>query len=601
MKKFALFALSAAALLSGCVETEEPGGGEIVVKAAFSTDREFYVAGDEVAFTDETAVENATVSGYEWNFGIETEESLTKEKNPVVLYPDAGTFLVSLTVSTVEGETDTYTQEIVVNRKNLAPEASFTYAPEQVTEGAEVLFTDTSADEVEGSIVSWLWDFDDGATSEEQNPRHTFAASGSYTVRLTVTDSDGASSETSATIEVSPKSIAEIVWQFDFADGGRLIGSSPAVGDKYVYVLSTAGDLVAVDRTAGTEEWRFDFISNGVSAMSTTEGASPSVDPADGSVVVAVGGEEAEHCRGFKLDGETGAEIWHVDWPNKGSRIPWLAPVITDKYVAVANRATSGSSYVWDKSTGKKVASSKLTGVGGGICATKADQFFFAGTGSNGFLPIWYDNSQGKWAVIPDKTGAFGYGEVNANGVQPMVDSRGYLYVGSAGDVWCFDTNGYDGTSDPKLVWKADKVTGGQICKGAGLVISADGSTLYAGSQAEEVFALSATDGSKLWSLPLDGKVQTVPAIDNQGNIHVCDHAGNYTIVSSDGRSLFAMNLGEQAWSSPAIADDGIVYVAAEKEGKCTLYAFKVEGVTSAADSDWSQFGGNQRRTGVQK
>ena len=48
MKKFALFALSAAALLSGCVETEEPGGGEIVVKAAFSTDREFYVAGDEV-------------------------------------------------------------------------------------------------------------------------------------------------------------------------------------------------------------------------------------------------------------------------------------------------------------------------------------------------------------------------------------------------------------------------------------------------------------------------------------------------------------------------------------------------------------------------
>lgn len=601
MKKFALFALSAAALLSGCVETEEPGGGEIVVKAAFSTDREFYVAGDEVAFTDETAVENATVSGYEWNFGIETEESLTKEKNPVVLYPDAGTFLVSLTVSTVEGETDTYTQEIVVNRKNLAPEASFTYAPEQVTEGAEVLFTDTSADEVEGSIVSWLWDFGDGATSEEQNPRHTFAASGSYTVRLTVTDSDGASSETSATIEVSPKSIAEIVWQFDFADGGRLIGSSPAVGDKYVYVLSTAGDLVAVDRTAGTEEWRFDFISNGVSVMSTNEGASPSVDPADGSVVVAVGGTEAEHCRGFKLDGETGAEIWHVDWPNKGSRIPWLAPVITDKYVAVANRAESGSSYVWNKSTGKKVASSKLTGVGGGICATKADQFFFAGTGSNGFLPIWYDNSQGEWAVIPDKTGAFGYGEVNANGVQPMVDSRGYLYVGSSGDVWCFDTNGYDGTSDPKLVWKADNVTGGQICKGAGLVISADGSTLYAGSQAKEVFALSAADGSKLWSLPLDGNVQTVPAIDNQGNIHVCDLAGNYTIVSSDGRSLFAMNLGEQAWSSPAIADDGIVYVAAEKEGKCTLYAFKVEGVTSAADSDWSQFGGNQRRTGVQK
>ena len=95
--------------------------------------------------------------------------------------------------------------------------------------------------------------------------------------------------------------------------------------------------------------------------------------------------------------------------------------------------------------------------------------------------------------------------------------------------------------------------------------------------------------------------MQTVPAVDNLGNIHVCDLGGNYTIVSPDGELLFSANLGEQAWSSPAIADDGTVYVAAEKDGTCTLYAFRVDGVTSAADSDWPQFGGNQRRTGLQR
>ena len=238
--------------------------------------------------------------------------------------------------------------------------------------------------------------------------------------------------------------------------------------------------------------------------------------------------------------------------------------MVTDDYIAVANRSTSGSSYVWDKATGRKVASSKLTGVGGGICATKAGQFFFAGTGENGFLPIWKDNSTGKFAVIPDINGAIGYGDVSANGVQPMVDSRGYLYVGSSSSAWCFDINGYDGSSKAPVVWSSKEVTGGQICKGAGFVMSADGLTIYAGSQGAEVFAVEASTGSRKWGVSLGAKVQTVPAIDNLGNIHVCDLGGGYTIVSPEGELLFSINLGDSAWASPAIADDGTVYVVSD-------------------------------------
>lgn len=39
-----------------------------------------------------------------------------------------------------------------------------------------------------GSNVSWFWDFGDGGTDSVQNPLYTYAASGTYTVCLTVTD-----------------------------------------------------------------------------------------------------------------------------------------------------------------------------------------------------------------------------------------------------------------------------------------------------------------------------------------------------------------------------------------------------------------------------
>jgi hypothetical protein len=42
-----------------------------------------------------------------------------------------------------------------------------------------------------GKITSWLWDFDDGTTSTEQNPLHTYGKYGVYTVILTVSGPDG--------------------------------------------------------------------------------------------------------------------------------------------------------------------------------------------------------------------------------------------------------------------------------------------------------------------------------------------------------------------------------------------------------------------------
>jgi PKD repeat protein len=53
-----------------------------------------------------------------------------------------------------------------------------------------VVFTDRSR----GTPTAWLWDFGDGSTSTEQNPVHTYGSAGTFTVRLTASNSGGSSS-----------------------------------------------------------------------------------------------------------------------------------------------------------------------------------------------------------------------------------------------------------------------------------------------------------------------------------------------------------------------------------------------------------------------
>ena len=107
-------------------------------------------------------------------------------------------------VTVTAGLTSTVSVTLTPIPSNQAPNAAFTFSPTSPTVGEPVQFNATGSNDPDGSIVSYEWDFDDGNTDTGAIVSHGFSGSTTYTVRLTVTDNEGATDTVTHNITVEP-------------------------------------------------------------------------------------------------------------------------------------------------------------------------------------------------------------------------------------------------------------------------------------------------------------------------------------------------------------------------------------------------------------
>ena len=120
------------------------------------------------------------------------------------------------------------------------PVAGFAATPSTGTAPLDVRFTDTS----NGTVDSWAWDFDNDGTvdSTEQNPTHTYTAAGTYTAKLTVTNSAGQDSATHAIVVTEPGGGSQLTFgphDDAYVRSSAPSGTSGALAELRVYKSST--------------------------------------------------------------------------------------------------------------------------------------------------------------------------------------------------------------------------------------------------------------------------------------------------------------------------------------------------------------------------
>ena len=79
--------------------------------------------------------------------------------------------------------------------ENVAPTATFSVDCQDLT----CTFDASGSSDSDGTITSYVWNFDDGTTGSGESTTHSYSQPGAYNVTLAVTDDDGATDSASNT------------------------------------------------------------------------------------------------------------------------------------------------------------------------------------------------------------------------------------------------------------------------------------------------------------------------------------------------------------------------------------------------------------------
>jgi PKD repeat protein/peptidoglycan/xylan/chitin deacetylase (PgdA/CDA1 family) len=228
----------------------------------------------------------------------------------------------SPTSAEISGEYGSDTRSATLTVNPPAPVADFSGTPTGGSAPLVVTLTDAST----GAVTGWSWNFGDTGTSTVQNPSHTYAAAGTYTVSLTVTGPGGPDTNTKTnyiTVSMPPGPVDNVTLTADPANSAPAgdnvsltavaSGGGPTI--EYEFQIQPPGGTFATARGYATDpNWTWDTTglpagSYNIMVNARNVGASTpeATDTISGYVLT---GARLLPIVDFDSDGKTDVAVW---------------------------------------------------------------------------------------------------------------------------------------------------------------------------------------------------------------------------------------------------------------------------------------------------
>jgi PKD repeat protein len=182
---------------------------------------------------------DGSIVNYTWNFD---DGNVTMVDTAVIThtFSAAGSYNVNLIVTDNTGLNSSVVRTVIVGIT-----AAFTFSPPAPNPNDVVTFNATASYSPGGTIVNYVWVWDDGSSNATTNPviTHIFSTGGSYAVNLTVTDNTGLNVSIAHTVYVGAPSSSFIFWP-----------SAPNLGDVVTFNASNSYD---VDGNIASYAWNW--------------------------------------------------------------------------------------------------------------------------------------------------------------------------------------------------------------------------------------------------------------------------------------------------------------------------------------------------------
>lgn len=335
---------------------------------------------------------------------------------------------------------------------------------------------------------------------------------------------------------------------------GAAVESSPAVVGDRVYIGSRDGNLYCINKLTGVLVWQY--------AAGGQVQSSPAVD--DGVVYIL-----SESGIFHAVNAGDGSLIWSTDLGN-GSW-DWSSPAVHEDNVFIAS--STGNLYSVDKTSG---VVNWVTYVGGTPDSPISVANGLVYTGTHNF-----NNSAATLVAVDEATGAIVWNYeyyLSHGGVTGMVNSNGAALVDGDqdGDLDAyFGVYNWGGVGDQAV--SLDSATGAEnwtqsINSNSTSTPAVHNGKIFIGSDDGNLYALSASDGTVIWTFATGGPIYGAPAVSGDGKVCVgsLDHTV-YCVDEESGALVWSYFTGSSRLrSSPAI-QEGMLFIGNEN-GK--VYAF---------------------------